>query len=111
MFAVIKTGGKQYRVSGKDVIEVERLPGGVGEKVLFDRVLMTGDGKKTEIGNPTVDKVVEGKIIAQSKGTKIFIQKHLRRKNSRKKTGHRQLLTRIEITAIKNPKPGKTDGS
>jgi large subunit ribosomal protein L21 len=101
MFAVIKTGGKQYRVSGKDVIEVERLSGKVGDKVVFDQVLMVGDEKKTEVGAPSLEKKVEGKIVAQTKGPKIYIQKHLRRKNSRKRTGHRQYITKVEITSIK----------
>ena len=101
MFAVIKTGGKQYRVSSKDVIDVELLPGKVGDKVIFDQVLMAGDDKKAEIGSPTLEKKVEGTIVAQTKGPKILIQKHLRRKNSRKKTGHRQRITKVEINSIK----------
>lgn len=102
MFAVIKTGGKQYKVSQKDVIEVERLAGSVGDSVLFDRVLAVGDAEKFEVGNSAYEKVVEGKIVSQVKAPKIFIQKHLRRKNSRKKTGHRRQLTRVEIISIKN---------
>lgn len=101
MFAVIKTGGKQYKVSPKDVIEVERLAGSVGDSVVFDRVLAVGDAEKFETGSFAIKKMVEGKIVSQLKAPKIFIQKHLRRKNSRKKTGHRQQLTRVEITSIK----------
>jgi len=101
MFAVIKTGGKQYRVSGSDVIEVELLDGKVGDKVSFDNVLMVGDSKTSDVGAPELEKKVEGKIIAQAKGPKIFIQKHRRRKNSRTRTGHRQQLTKVEITSIK----------
>ena len=101
MFAVIKSGGKQYRVSGKDVIEIERLDGEVGDKVTFDNVLMVGDAKSSEFGAPAVKTKVEGKIVAQTKGPKLYIQKHRRRKNSRKRTGHRQQLTKVEITSIK----------
>ncbi len=110
MFAVIKTGGKQYKVSQKDVIEVERLAGSAGDSVLFDRVLAVGDAEKFETGKSTAEKVVEGKILSQVKAPKIFIQKHLRRKNSRKKTGHRQQLTRVEIISIKDGE-GAKDGS
>ena len=101
MFAVIKTGGKQYRVSDNDVIEIERLDGNVGDKVEFDHVLMAGEGEKMEFGTPTVERKVEGEIVAQQKGPKIYIQKHRRRKNSRTRTGHRQTLTKVRITAIK----------
>ena len=101
MFAVIKTGGKQYRVSGKDVIEIERLDGEVGDTVTFDTVLMTGDAKTSEVGSPGVAIKVEGKIVAQGKGPKLYIQKFRRRKNSRTRTGHRQQVTKVEITSIK----------
>jgi len=101
MFAVIKSGGKQYRVSGKDVIAIERLDGKVGDTVTFENVLMVGDEKNSEVGVPGLEKKVEGKIVAQAKGPKLLIQKHRRRKNSRKKTGHRQRLTKVEITSIK----------
>ena len=101
MFAVIKTGGKQYRVSGSDVIEVERLDGKVGDTVMFDNVLMTGDAKTSEFGAPGLAIKVEGKIVAQAKGPKLYIQKHRRRKNSRTRTGHTQQRTKVEITSIK----------
>lgn len=102
MSAVIKTGGKQYRVNKSDVIEVELLKGKVGDAVKFEEVLLFSDGKGTEAVPANVKKVVEGKIVAQFKAPKLYIQKHRRRKNSRTRTGHRQQLTRVEITAIKN---------
>ena len=102
MFAVIKTGGKQYRVKKDDVIAVEKLEGNDGDPVAFKEVLMTGSGETVETGRPALNKVVEGKIIAQTKGPKLFIQKFRRRKNSRTRTGHRQLVTKVKITAIKD---------
>ncbi len=101
MFAVIKTGGKQYRVKENDIIEVELLEGITGAPVVFDEVLMAGQGDSVELGTPMLKKKVEGKIVAQCKGPKLFIQKFRRRKNSKTRTGHRQLLTKVQITAIK----------
>ncbi|MBI5179627.1 MAG: 50S ribosomal protein L21 [Nitrospinae bacterium] len=102
MFAVIKTGGKQYRVQENDVIQIELLPGSAGETVVFNDVLMTGAESSVEVGAPRLKKVVEGKIVAHTKGPKLFIQKHRRRKNSKTRTGHRQPLTKVRITAIKD---------
>jgi large subunit ribosomal protein L21 len=102
MFAVIKTGGKQYRVKENDVIFVEKLNGKDGEPVFFNEVLMAGTDDKIETGTPDLKKVVEGTIIDQSKGPKLFIQKFRRRKNSKTRTGHRQLITKVRITAIKD---------
>lgn len=102
MFAVIKTSGKQYRVKENDVIEVDLLAGDVGASVTFPDVLMAGEGEKVQVGSPTLKKVVEGKIVAQVKGPKLFIQKFRRRKNSKTRTGHRQKLTKVRITAIKD---------
>lgn len=99
MFAVIKTGGKQYRVSESDVIEIERLEGADGDDVEFGEVLLLSDGKSADIGGG--NSKVLGKIVAQGKGPKLIIQKHKRRKNSRTKTGHRQPVTFVEITSIK----------
>jgi len=102
MFAVIKTGGKQYRVSKDDVLEIELLDGNVGDTVSFNEVLAAGEGDSIEIGAPTVSKVVEGKIVAQTKGEKLLKMYHRRRKNSKKKTGHRQKYTMVQITEIKS---------
>ncbi len=96
MFAVIKTGGKQYKVSESDVIEIEKLEGAEGDKVEFPEILLTSDGKSINAGSVKV----EGKIVSQTKGPKIIIMKHRRRKNSRRKTGHRQAYTLVEITSI-----------
>ncbi len=101
MFAVVETGGKQYKVSKGDVIDVEKLDGEVGAKMELE-VLLTGDGKSTNIGIPLVeDGKVTAKILKQGRGPKIVIMKHKKRKGYRKKQGHRQSLTTIEITAIK----------
>lgn len=102
MFAVVQTGGKQYKVSKGDILDVEKLEGKEGDKLELDQVLLTGDDKATNIGIPLVnDSKVTAKIIKQGKGPKIIIMKHKQRKGYRKKQGHRQLLTTIEITAIK----------
>ncbi|MBI3794108.1 MAG: 50S ribosomal protein L21 [Nitrospinae bacterium] len=102
MFAVIKTGGKQYRVKENDVIFIELLEGKSGEPVFFNEVLMAGKGDDVETGKPDLKKVVEGTIVSQEKGPKLVIQKFRRRKNSKTRTGHRQLITKVRITAIKD---------
>ena len=100
MYAVIKTGGKQYRVAQGDKLFVEKLPGNVGDAVSFDEVLLVG-GEAIKIGKPLVGGAkVEAKIIAQDRGEKIIIFKFRRRKNYRRKTGHRQPFTALEITGI-----------
>ncbi len=101
MYSVVKTGGKQYKVSQGDVINIEKIDGEAGSTVEFDEVLMTGGDGTTEIGAPLLEgKKVTAKILKQIKGPKILILKHLRRKNSRKKQGHRQNLTTVEIVSI-----------
>jgi large subunit ribosomal protein L21 len=101
MFAVIKTGGKQYRVAAGDTITVERIAGEPGEVVAFEQVLMLVDGGKTEIGAPGVAGVtVAGELVEQARGAKVIAFKKRRRKNSRRKRGHRQDLTVIKITDI-----------
>ena len=101
MYAVIKTGGKQHRVSEGDVIAVERISGDKGESVLFDQVLMVGKEDDIRIGRPIVEgaKVV-GEILAQTLGDKIIIFKTKKRKGYQKKTGHRQQLTNLKIREI-----------
>ncbi len=102
MFAVVHTGGKQYKVSTGDILDVEKLEGKEGDDVELDQVLLTGDEKDLNIGTPLVkESKVTAKIITQGKGPKIVIMKHKQRKGYRKKQGHRQSLTTIEITAIK----------
>ena len=101
MYAVIKTGGKQYRVSKDDVVTIERLPGDAGAKVEFDQVLMVGSGAGVTIGAPIVSgaKVI-AELVEQSRGPKLIAFKKRRRKNSRRKKGHRQDLSVVRITEI-----------
>ncbi len=101
MYAVVKTGGKQYKVGAGDIITVEQLEGEVGSEVELSDVLMTSDGDTPEFGAPLLEgRSVKAKILAQGKGEKIIILKHRRRQRSRQKTGHRQNLTKIEILSI-----------
>ncbi len=104
MFAVIKTGGKQYTVNPGDIIDIELIAGEPGDTVEFNEVLMVSNDKgKVDLGTPTVDKaVVKGKIVEEKKGKKIVVFKFKRRKDYRNKNGHRQRYTRVEITDIKN---------
>ena len=101
MYAVIKTGGKQYRVQQGDVIFVEKIDSQADEAVTFEEVLLVNDGDQTRIGAPTVAGAkVEGKVLVQVKGQKIVVYKYKAKKNERKKQGHRQPYTKVEITAI-----------
>ncbi len=101
MFAVIKTGGKQYRVAANDQITIEKLVGSAGETVAFEHVLMLTDGDVVHVGAPTVDGVsVAGEIIEQGRGDKVISFKKRRRQNSKRKRGHRQDLTIVRITDI-----------
>ena len=100
-FAVIETGGKQYKVSASNILKVEKLDIEKGKKVEFKKVLLLNNDKTTEVGNPTVDgAVVEGLLLENIKDKKILVFKKRRRQNSRKKYGHRQLLSKIQITKI-----------
>ena len=101
MYAVIKTGGKQYRVAAQDILNVEKLDGEAGAKIEFADVLMVGSGDAVKIGSPTVAgaKVV-AEVVEQTRGPKVIAFKKRRRKNSRRKRGHRQDLTRVKITKI-----------
>lgn len=100
MYAVIRTGGKQYRVAQGDKLRVEKLPGNVGDKVTFDEVLLVG-GDALKIGQPVVKGAkVEATITAQDRAKKIIVFKFRRRKNYRRKNGHRQPFTALEITGI-----------
>ena len=100
MYAVIKTGGKQYRVAVGDKLKVESLKAEEGDKITLDHVLMIGDGDKVEVGTPTLDKTVEAIVLGNGRGKKLRIVKFRRRQNSRTRTGHRQNFTQLEITAI-----------
>jgi large subunit ribosomal protein L21 len=100
MYAVIRTGGKQYRVSQGQELQVEKLPGNAGETVTFGDVLLVG-GETPRIGRPRVDGVnVKAEIVAQERGEKLVVFKFRRRKNYRRKNGHRQNYTRVKITGI-----------
>jgi len=101
MFAVLNTGGKQYKVSQGDLIEVEKLETNAGDTVTLDQVLMVGEGENVEVGSPYVlGCKVTGKVIEHGKGAKIIVFKKKRRKNYRRKNGHRQLFTQLKITEI-----------
>ncbi|MBM3566759.1 MAG: 50S ribosomal protein L21 [Alphaproteobacteria bacterium] len=102
MFAVIVTGGKQYRVGQGDRLTVERLPGEVGTMIALDKVLMIGEaGKAPTIGTPTVAKAaVFAEILAQDQGDKVIVFKKRRRKNYRRRVGHRQDQTRLRIVGV-----------
>jgi large subunit ribosomal protein L21 len=104
MYAVVTTGGRQYRVSPGDTIDVEKLTGAVGDTVALTNVQLVGQGAEVAIGAPTVAGVrVEAQITAQKRGKKIIIFKHRRRKGYRRKQGHRQSLTSLKIVAIHSP--------
>ncbi len=101
MYAVIRTGGKQYKVAANDVITVEKLPADAGSVVQFSEVLMVGDAAKHTVGAPLVSgAVVTATVLEQVKGEKVIIFKKRRRHNSRRKTGHRQLGTVLRIGGI-----------
>ncbi len=100
-FAIIQTGGKQYKVSPSKIIEVEKLKAEKGKTIQFKNVLLLNHDKKTEIGNPNVDgAIVEAKLLDNIKDRTILVFHKRRRKNSRKKNGHRQKHSKIQITKI-----------
>lgn len=101
MYAIIATGGKQYRVQKGDYIRVEKLAGDPGEKVEFDQVLLLADGEDVTIGSPYVDGgKVTGEVEEQARAKKIEIIKFKRRKHHMKRMGHRQSFTQVKITGI-----------
>jgi large subunit ribosomal protein L21 len=100
-YAVIRTGGKQYRVSEGDVVKVEKLPGEVGEKITLVDVLFVGGNGEVKIGTPLVtDAKVTGEIVGQVRAKKIIVFKKKRRKSYSRQQGHRQYQTALKITAI-----------
>ncbi len=102
MYAVIEACGKQYKVEEKDVVFFEKLDAEEGKKVTFDKVILVSDNGKVQVGNPYVKGVkVEGKVVSHGKGKKIIVFKMKAKKNERKKQGHRQPYTKVEITSIK----------
>ena len=101
MYAVVKTGGKQYRVEKEDVVLVEKLDANDGDQVVLDNILMIGEGKKVTLGSPLVnDAAVMAQVIRQTRGPKITMIYKRRRKNSRRKQGHKQNLTLLKIIDI-----------
>jgi len=101
MYAVVKTGGKQYRVSAGNKLKVEQISADVGTEITLDQVLMIADGDAIKVGAPLLDGAsVKAKVVAQGRGEKVQIFKMRRRKHYRKTQGHRQNYTEIEITGI-----------
>ncbi|QVL46037.1 MAG: 50S ribosomal protein L21 [Methylophilaceae bacterium] len=101
MYAVIKTGGKQYKVAAGDYLKVEKLDGDVGSKVVIDKILMVADGDNVTIGSPLVAGAkVNATVLSHGKGDKVMIFKFHRRKHYRKTQGHRQSYTEIQIDDI-----------
>jgi len=101
MYAIIETGGKQYKVQPGQTIEVEKLPAAVGDKVTLDRVLLVADGEQVTVGRPTVEGArVQATVVGEGKGRKVIIYKYLPRHRYRRKKGHRQLFTRLRIDDI-----------
>jgi len=101
VYAIIESGGKQYRVEPGAIVALERIPGDVGSQVELDRVLLVSDGATVKVGKPTLSgaKVIS-RIVAQTRGEKIDVFKFKKRKKYRRKTGHRQELTRVRIAEI-----------
>ena len=102
MYAIIESCGKQYKVTEGDVVFFEKLDAEYGKKVTFDKVVLVSNDGKVQVGNPYVKGVkVEGKVVSHGKAKKIIVFKKKAKKNYRRKQGHRQPYTKVEITAIK----------
>ena len=102
MYAIIESCGKQYKVAEGDVVFFEKLDAEEGKKVTFDKVILVSEDGKVQVGNPYVKGVkVEGKVVSHGKGKKIIVFKMKAKKNYRRKQGHRQPYTKVEITSIK----------
>ena len=101
MFAIIETGGKQYKVNEGDIIFVEKLEASEGDTVTFDRVMALSTGDNFVVGAPTVEGAkVEASVVKNGKGKKIYVLKYKSKKNEKKKLGHRQPYTKVQITKI-----------
>ncbi len=101
MYAVIRTGGKQYRVAAGDVVEVEKLDGAVGESITLEDVLLVSNGDAVQVGTPRVDGAsVTAKITGQYRGNKIMVFKYRPKKRIRVRKGHRQYITRLQIQSV-----------
>jgi len=103
MYAIVDSGGKQYKVQEGEILRVEKLAGEVGDSVSFDRILMFSDGDNVNVGTPLLEDVaVSGHIVEQGKAKKIIVFKYKKRKRYRRKQGHRQQFTAVKIDSIKN---------
>jgi large subunit ribosomal protein L21 len=101
MYAVVSTGGKQYKVQKGETLRIEKIQGEVGSKVTFDKVLLVADGENIRVGQPVIEKAaVQASIVEQDKAKKILVFKYKRRKRYRRKQGHRQPYTAIRIDGI-----------
>jgi large subunit ribosomal protein L21 len=101
MYAVVHTGGKQYKVQKGETLRIEKIPGEVGSAVTFDKVLMVADGEEIRVGQPVLENVkVQASIVEQDKAKKVLVFKYKRRKRYRRKQGHRQPYTAIRIDGI-----------
>jgi large subunit ribosomal protein L21 len=101
MYAVVSTGGKQYKVQKGETLRIEKIPGEVGGKVTLDQVLLVADGESIRVGRPMIEKAaVQASIVEQDKAKKILVFKYKRRKRYRRKAGHRQPYTAIRIDDI-----------
>ena len=101
MYAVIQTGGRQYRVTPGELVKVEKLPGNKGDQVTFEKVLLTSDGENVNVGSPFLSDIkVQGRIAKQGRDRKILVFKYKRRKDYRKKIGHRQSFTLVKVDEI-----------
>ncbi len=101
MYAVIATGGKQYRVQEGETLRIEKLPADAGATVTFDQVLLVADGAEVKVGNPVVSGAkVTGAVVENGRGEKLLVYKYRRRKGYRRKNGHRQPFTAVKITGI-----------
>lgn len=107
MYAILETGGKQYRVAEGESCRVEKLPVEVGEEIAFDQVLVVGEGEELQVGNPTVPGAsVRARVKAHGKGRKIIVYKYKAKKNYRRKQGHRQPYTELYIEKIETGSKG-----
>ena len=101
MYAIVATGGKQYKVREGEILRIEKIPGEVGSPISFDQVLMVSDGDAVSIGRPALDgAAVTARIVEQGKAGKLIVFKYKRRKRYRRKQGHRQSYTAVKIDAI-----------
>jgi large subunit ribosomal protein L21 len=103
MYAVVATGGKQYKVTEGDVLRIEKISGNVGDSVTFDKVLMFSDGDNLSLGKPLLENAaVRARIVEQGRSKKVLVFKYKRRKRYRLKKGHRQSYTAVQIDGIEN---------